>query len=150
MSEPFRSFLSKEEHEMILQSISRAEKNTSGEIRLYIEACCKEDVLDHSAFIFSKLEMHKTKERNGVLFYLAFQDKKFAIIGDAGINAVVEKDFWNHIKEIMSASFKKGDFFAGLNQGISMAGDALKKFFPYTSDDVNELSDDIIFGDEKE
>lgn len=125
-------------------SIETAEKNTSGEIRLYVEDRCKEDVMDHAAFLFSKLEMHKTELRNGVLFYLAIQDQKFAILGDGGINSKVERDFWNHIKEAMVVRFKEGQFAEGLEKGISMAGKALAEYFPYQDGDVNELSDDII------
>lgn len=125
-------------------AIKQAEKTTSGEIRLYVEDKCKEDVLDHAAFLFGELNMHKTDLRNGVLFYLAMQDKKFAILGDGGINAKVEDDFWDHIKEEMVSHFKEGQFAVGLEKGIEMAGKALAEHFPYQKDDVNELSDDII------
>ncbi|MGB0918261.1 MAG: TPM domain-containing protein [Flavobacteriales bacterium] len=126
------------------KAIKAAEKATSGEIRLYVEDKCKEDVLDHAAFLFSELEMQKTEQRNGVLFYLAMQDRKFAILGDGGINAKVDADFWDHIKEAMVTHFINGDFATGLEIGISMAGEALSSHFPYQKDDVNELSDDII------
>ncbi len=125
-------------------AIKQAEKTTSGEIRLYVEDKCKEDVLDHAAFLFGELEMHKTELRNGVLFYLAMQDHKFAILGDGGINAKVPEDFWEHIKEAMVAHFKEGNFAKGLEEGIGMAGKALAEHFPYQKDDVNELPDDII------
>lgn len=125
-------------------AIKQAENTTSGEIRLYVEDKCKEDVLDHSAFLFEKLNMHRTELRNGVLFYLAIQDHKFAILGDGGINAKVEKDFWDHIKDEMVVHFKEGRFAEGLETGISMAGKALAEHFPVSDDDVNELSDDII------
>ena len=125
-------------------ALKNAEKRTSGEIRLYIEDKCKEDVLDHAAFLFAELKMHKTELRNGVLFYLAIQDHKFAILGDAGINTKVEKGFWDHIKEEMVKYFKDGRFAEGLEKGIAMAGEALAEHFPYQKGDVNELSDDII------
>ena len=125
-------------------AIKAAEKNTSGEVRLYVEDKCKEDVLDHAAFLFAELEMHKTELRNGVLFYLAMQDHKFAILGDGGINAKVEDDFGDHIKEEMVRHFKEGHFSKGLEKGISLAGKALAEHFPYQDDDVNELSDEII------
>ena len=125
-------------------AIKQAEKTTSGEIRLYVEDKCKEDVLDHAAFLFGELNMHKTELRNGVLFYLAMQDHKFAILGDAGINAKVDKDFWDHIKEEMVSYFKNGEFAKGLETGISMAGKALAEHFPYLKGDTNELPDDII------
>ncbi|TNF24489.1 MAG: TPM domain-containing protein [Bacteroidetes bacterium] len=125
-------------------AIKQAEKTTSGEIRLYVEDTCKEDVLDHAAFLFGELNMHKTELRNGVLFYLAMQDKKFAILGDGGINAKVEDNFWDHIKEEMVNHFKHGEFAKGLETGIAMAGKALAEHFPYRKGDENELPDDII------
>ena len=126
------------------KAIKAAEKATSGEVRLYVEDKCKEDVLDHAAFLFAELNMHKTELRNGVLFYLALKDRKFAILGDGGINAKVGNDFWNHIKTEMLNFFKEEKFSEGLEKGITMAGEALSAHFPYQKDDVNELSDDII------
>jgi uncharacterized membrane protein len=130
----------------IVESIKEAEKQTSGEIRLYIEDGSKDAPLDRAAFLFAELEMHKTKLRNGVLFYLAIAHKKFAIIGDAGINKMVHENFWDDIKANMLLHFKTGNFQEGLQQGIQMAGEALKINFPYKDGDTNELSDEIVFG----
>ncbi|MDE5423050.1 TPM domain-containing protein [Ancylomarina sp. DW003] len=140
-------FFSKDEQIIITKAIAEAETNTSGEIRVHIENKCPEDVMDRASHIFSKLDMHKTELRNGVLFYLAIRDHKFAILGDAGINAKVPKSFWNHTKEEILGYFKQGEFAKGLSEGIKMAGLQLKTHFPYQEDDVNELSDDISFGD---
>ncbi len=131
----------------IILAIKDAELNTSGEIRVHIEKTCKEDVLDHAAFIFDELEMQKTALRNGVLIYLAVEDRKLAILGDAGINLKVPKGFWDEIKDVMIANFKEGKFTEGLSQGIILAGEQLKKHFPYDKkNDTNELSDEISFG----
>jgi uncharacterized membrane protein len=81
------------------------------------------------------------------LFYLAVKDHKFAIIGDAGINAAVPDNFWDEVKERMLEEFKLERFAEGLIDGIQMAGEKLKEFFPYQADDINELPDDISFGD---
>jgi len=102
--------------------------------------------LDQAAYIFEKLAMHKTELRNGVLFYLALEDHKFAILGDAGINQKVEEDFWECTKEVVIEKLKEGLFAEGLAEGIIRAGERLKEHFPYQSDDVNELSDEISFG----
>jgi uncharacterized membrane protein len=138
-------FFSTEEKKQITDAIAQAELNTSGEIRLHVEGKCKIDVLDRAAYVFEKLEMNKTAQRNGVLFYLAVYDRKFAIIGDSGINQLVAADFWNETKEAMLSLFKEGKFVDGLSKGILMAGEQLKANFPYQSDDVNELSDEISF-----
>jgi uncharacterized membrane protein len=140
------NFFTKEDQQLIIQAIKEAEKQTSGEIRVHLEANCKGNVLDCAAYWFGKLNMHKTNQRNGVLIYLAYADKKFAIIGDAGINKVVLPDFWESTKDIMTNHFKTGDFVKGLCEGIKKSGEQLKKHFPYQSDDKNELSDELSFG----
>ena len=133
----------------ILDTIKEAEKNTSGEIRLFIEDDCGEHVLDRAAFIFTELELHKTKERNAVLFYLATDSRQFAILGDQGIHSKVEKDFWHAIKHEMQNHFTEGDFVKGLTNGIRMSGEVLKQHFPHKKKDKNELSDEIVFGKRK-
>lgn len=140
------NFFTKDQKEQIKQAIARAELNTSGEIRLHVENRCKIDVLDCAAGWFEKLKMHRTDKRNGVLFYLAVKDRKFAIIGDAGINAVTPDNFWDSIKAEVLAHFSENKFAEGLIKGIDMAGEQLKTHFPYQSDDKNELSDEISFG----
>ena len=140
------AFFNQEEKNSILEAIKQAELNTSGEIRVHIEKDCKEDVLDHAAYIFKILDMHKTEKRNGVLFFLSVNDHKFAILGDAGINAVTPDNFWDEIRDIVINNFKEKKFINGLVEGIKMAGEALKEHFPYQKDDINELPDDISFG----
>ena len=140
------NFFSKEEKELIKSAVKEAELNTSGEIRVHLDNRCKENIMDRAAWWFGKLEMQKTEQRNGVLFYLAVKDQKFAILGDAGINAVTPDNFWDSIKEKMAGRFSEGDFSGGLQEGILMAGRALKDRFPYQEGDVNELSDEISFG----
>ncbi|MGZ6555171.1 MAG: TPM domain-containing protein, partial [Bacteroidia bacterium] len=115
-------------------------------IRVHIDDTCKEDVLDKAANTFRKLKMHKTQLRNGVLFYLAITDQKFAILGDKGINEKVPADFWDSIKEMMLSHFKQKQFTEGLSKGIEMAGEKLKFHFPLQADDKNELSNDMSFG----
>ena len=139
------SFFSKQQQADILASVREAEKNTSGEIRIHIESSCSGDVLERAAWVFNKLGMFKTEQRNGVLFYLAVNDRKFAILGDAGINAKVPPGFWDEIKEVMRRHFSDTQFTEGLSEGIRMAGNQLKAHFPYKKDDVNELSDEISF-----
>ena len=141
-----KDFFSAEEKVKIVDAIQEAEKNTSGEIRLHIENYCKAEVLDRASEVFATLKMHKTALRNGVLFYLAVKDHKFAILGDAGINAVVPPDFWDQIKNEMEGKFKENFFCDGICNGIKAAGMQLKSHFPYQLDDINELPDDISFG----
>lgn len=132
--------------ETIRKAVGAAEQLTSGEIRVFIDEECKEDVMDHAAFVFAELGMHKTDLRNGVLIYLALKDHKFAIIGDAGIHAKVGDDFWNHVKEEMLEHFRHGRIVEGIEHAVMQAGNKLKVFFPKQQQDVNELPDDIVFG----
>ena len=144
-----QQYFTEENKLQITNAIRVAEDNTSGEIRVHVEKRCKSDVMDRAAYIFDKLQMQKTKLRNGVLFYLAIEDRKFAILGDAGINQKVPENFWEEIKENVIASFKEGRFAEGLSNGIIKAGEQLKAHFPHQEDDVNELSDEISFGENK-
>jgi uncharacterized membrane protein len=139
------TFFTKEQKAQILAAVKEAENETSGEIRVHIETSCHEDVLDRAAWVFKKLGMHETEERNGVLFYLAVGDRKFAVIGDAGINAKVPEGFWDDVKELLLGNFREGKFTEGLSAGIILAGTHLKKHFPHKLDDVNELPDEISF-----
>jgi len=139
------TFFSEEQQAQILAAVREAEMETSGEIRVHIESSLKGDVLDRAAWLFKKLGMHKTADRNGVLFYLAVSDRKFAIIGDAGINAKVHAGFWDDISELLMKDFKEGKFTEGLSAGILLAGKHLKINFPHKPDDVNELPDEISF-----
>jgi len=141
------TFFTEAEHKQITDAVKDAELNTSGEIRVHIEMSCKEDVLDRAAFIFKELKMHKTELRNGVLFYISVDDHKLAILGDAGINAKVPKDFWSEIKDFLISEFRKGNYAKGLSEGIIKAGEQLKQHFPYQKDDVNELSNEISYGE---
>jgi uncharacterized membrane protein len=136
-----------EEQQRIRRAIEEAENRSSGEIRVCIEKKCSEDVLDRAAKYFFQLNMHKTKLRHGVLIYVATVDRKFAIIGDAGINQVVPANFWDDTKEKMLQHFKYGDIVEGIVTGLKIAGEQLQKYFPNAQDDNNELSDDIAFMD---
>lgn len=143
-----KTFFTTDEQDSIVKAIQEAELATSGEVRVHLESHCKnENVLDRAVEVFAKLKMHKTQQRNGVLFYLAVKDKKFAILGDAGINQAVESNFWDLIRNNAIANFKENKFAEGLCGGIIAAGLQLKKHFPYQTDDVNELPDDISFGE---
>jgi uncharacterized membrane protein len=141
-----KKFFTKEQQDAIIKAIENAEHATSGEVRVHIDDDCKGNVLDTAAKIFHKLKMNKTHLRNGVLFYLAVNDKKFAIVGDKGIHVKVPENFWDNIKETMLELFKKKQFTEGLCKGIEMAGEKLKSHFPLESNDTNELSDEISFG----
>lgn len=139
-------FLSKEEEEFIVEAIKKAEKQTSGEIRIHVEGDCKYDVIDRAVNVFEKLGMASTELRNGVLIYVAVNDRKLAIIGDKGINEKVPDNFWDAIKQDMQEHFKKGQFTEGLIKAITKAGEQLKAHFPHGgAQDTDELSNQISY-----
>lgn len=141
------ALFSDQEQALIQKAIEAAERSTSGEIRVCVEKRCSESALDRAGAYFRKLGMDQTLQKNGVLIYLALQDKKLAIIGDLGIHQVVPADFWHTVKEAMLKLFKQGHMADGVVLGIQMAGEKLRQYFPSISDDQNELPDDIVFAD---
>lgn len=140
-------FLSKNDEEAIIEAIRTAEQNTSGEIRVHLEKTTgKLDIFDRAMEVFHHLKMNNTKHENGVLIYVAVEDKNFVIYGDKGINDVVPDNFWESTKDAIVAEFKKGDFKQGLVNGILTAGQQLKKHFPWSADTRDELSNEISRG----
>ncbi|PWG06189.1 TPM domain-containing protein [Polaribacter aquimarinus] len=140
------AFLTADEEQEIISAIRIAEKNTSGEIRVHIEATSKLEHSERALEVFHLLKMNNTKDENAVLIYVAVNDKKFVIYGDKGINNVVPKDFWDTTKNVILNHFKKGDFKQGIVDGILTAGSELKAHFPWQIDDENELSNEISKG----
>jgi uncharacterized membrane protein len=140
------AFLSQSEEKEVVEAIRLAEENTSGEIRVHIEKETSIAPIDRAVEVFSMLKMENTKDRNGVIIYVAVKSKQFAIYGDQGINEKVAEDFWNTTKDIMLHHFKNGNNKQALVEGILSAGQQLKNHFPYQDDDVNELSNEISKG----
>ena len=140
-------FLTSSEEREVVEAIRIAEKNTSGEIRVHIEKETSIAPIERAVEVFHQLKMDTTQERNGVIIYIAAKSKQFAIYGDKGINDKVNDDFWNSTKDIMLQYFKKGENKLALIKGIEKAGEQLKKYFPYHSDDIDELSNEISKGE---
>ncbi|MEO5673960.1 MAG: TPM domain-containing protein [Chitinophagales bacterium] len=141
-------FLSDEEKKEIALAIQAAEGGTIGEIRVYLEKKCKDDAMTRALKIFGQLKMELTKDRTGVLIYIAHDDRVFAILGDEGINAKVPENFWDEVKELMAASFAEGNFVSGIKSAIGQCGIHLQKHFPGHEQDTNELSDEVVIGNE--
>jgi uncharacterized membrane protein len=146
MSNKVEAFLTSREEQDIVEAIRVAELNTSGEIRVHIEKTSNGDALNRALEVFYTLKMENTKAQNGVLIYVAVEDKSFVIYGDKGINDVVADDFWDSTKNLIQSHFKTGHFKQGLVEGILMSGEQLKKYFPYTDSDIDELPNEISKG----
>lgn len=141
-----KEFLTHDQEQEIVEAIGLAEKETSGEIRVHIEKETSVDAFTRATEVFHLLKMDQTELKNGVLIYLAVENKNFAIIGDKGIDDLVSDDFWDCVKEAMAAQFKLGNFKQGLIDGVSQAGHQLQKHFPCGENDTNELSNEISKG----
>ncbi|MDC6351277.1 TPM domain-containing protein [Zeaxanthinibacter sp. PT1] len=146
MHDEVEEFLSPEEEQAIVQAILQAEQKTSGEIRVHLEPHTDQDHFERAKEIFHSLKMDNTRERNGVLIYVAVADHKFVILGDKGIDQMVPEDFWESTRDIIQQHFKKGAFRDGLVAGILNAGQELKAHFPYDPDNRNELTNEVSKG----
>lgn len=136
-------FLTSKEEEEIVEAIRIAECKTSGEIRVHIEQKCDSDVYEHALEVFHALKMDNTAQRNGVLLYVAVDNKSFVICGDQGINNCVGPDFWNSTRDKISTQFKSGNFKQGIIDGIKEAGKSLATHFPWHHNDIDELDNTI-------
>jgi len=145
-NEPFSEL----EKQQLIKAIEQAEQSSSGEIRLHVDLSCSRPPVERAIECFEQLGMTATEERNGVLIYLALQDRKFAIIGDKGINEKVPGNFWDATRDLMLSYFKKDMLVEGLCRGIMHAGEQLQLHFPLSENDANELSNDISFGDHED
>ena len=137
------AFLTDEVKKTLKEAIEHAEKQTSGEIAVCLTKHVKKDVYETAKKFFDDKKLYKTKDRNAVLIYLAYQDHKLAILGDEGINKKVPADFWDSTVELMTSNFKEGHYAKGLKEGILKIGEKLKADFPWQEDDKNEISDEI-------
>ena len=141
-------FFSKEENEKIVQSICDAEKQTSGEVRVFVESKCRfVDAIDRALEIFANLKMQNTAQRNAVIVYVAIKDRQLAVYGDTGIHQKTGDEYWKAAVNNMVSHFNKENYADGIANCVTMIGEALQQHFPYDKDlDKNELPDEIIFG----
>ena len=132
------------EASLIVDAIREAEKSTSAEIRVhYTTKKATLELLKEAESTFLNLKMHETEFRNGVLIFLRLKSKEIAIIGDIGIHKHVGNEFWEAVKETMIQTIKTNNITQGIICGVELAGKQLSNFFPPTSENPNELSDEI-------
>src|SRR4051812_42404797 len=138
-----KPFLQQLEDEKIVTAIKGAESQTSGEIRVFISDAEPADPFVGAKLAFERLEMANTRDRNGVLIFVAPKSRNFAIIGDQAVHAKCGESFWKTIASEMTSRFKQGQFTDGIVHGIAAAGQLLSQHFPRRADDVNELPDQV-------
>jgi uncharacterized membrane protein len=142
---PLRRLLSEQDESRVIAAIRRAEAKTSGEIRVHVERRSGSDPTTAAKAWFGRMGMENTEARNGILFYVAVDDRAFAIVGDAGIHAKVGDAFWQALSDAMGAAFSKGEAAEGLERAIDEVAARLAEHFPRQRDDENELSDEISY-----
>lgn len=144
-------FLSEQQMASLVEAIQTAEDQSTGEIRVHIDnttadvSDVKQDNAKVAFEVFKTLCMEKTAERNAVLFHVNFEQKYLTIIGDEGIHAKVRQNFWDTVHDDITAEFAAGRYFEGLRDGILKTGIELKKHFPITGSNPNELPNEITF-----
>lgn len=142
-----KQFFTPEQQHRMVQAVQQAEKNTSGEVRIFVESKCEYmDAVDRARDIFFSLKMEKTKDRNAVLLYMAIDDRQLALFADEGIYQRLGQEYWDNEAKKMINAFTKDDYTGGVCLVVEEIGQALKKEFPYQSTDKNELPDQIVFG----
>lgn len=142
-------FLSKDDQTRITDAITMAEKRTSGEICVHITPKCGGDVMEAAEKKFNKLGLYKTERRNAVIIYVAYKSKKFAILGDEGINNVVPDDYWRVEKDTLGKYLSQGKPADGICEVVAQIGESLAAYFPPVENDVNELSNDVSYSDDE-
>lgn len=135
------------EQNKIAEAIRNAELLTSGEIRVYVAKHCKQTAIEKASFIFQDLKMHETKLRNAVLIFICPIDRKAAIVGDSGINSVIESNFWDNTLTELIAYCSKDLITEGICIAVEKVGDLIKKIYPYQEGDINELDNETILED---
>ncbi len=141
------SYFTAEEQALIKKHIQAAEKETSGEIRVFVESKCSYvNPIDRAKEIFKRLKMERTLDRNGVLLYLAFTDRQFAIYGDVHIFKTFGKEGFVKEAQLLQQHLIKSNVVHGICETITSIGSTLQSHFPYSNNDKNELPDDIVFG----
>ena len=138
-------FLTNTEMASLVEAIKIAEDHSSGEIRVHIDATAEADFAKKAFGIFKSLEMHQTKERNAVLFYVNFEQHYLTIIGDEGIHKKVHQSFWDKMHDEITQEFSKGNYFDGLRKAVLETGLELKNYFPISGENPNELPNEITF-----
>jgi uncharacterized membrane protein len=138
-------FLTNQQIASLVEAIQSAEQHSTGEIRVHIDSNTEDDNAKIAFKVFEELCMNKTAERNAVLFHVNFEQKYLTIIGDTGIHEKVHQSYWDHLHDYITSEFAKGNYYKALKSAILETGLELKKHFPVTGENYNELPNEITF-----
>lgn len=143
---PSRRLLSAGDEARVVEAIRAAERETSGEIRVHVDECCNGDPIEQARICFAALGMTATAARNGALVYFAVDDRRFAVIGDVGLHAVVDPTLWDTLRDRLAVRLSEGNAGAGIVEAVTAIGGAMAGAFPRDPDDRNELPDEVSWG----
>ena len=138
-------FLTEQEMASLVEAIQTAEDQSTGEIRIHIDSNTDRNNAEMAFEVFQTLCMEQTAERNAVLFHVNFEQKYLTIIGDEGIHAKVQQLFWDKMHDYITSEFAKGNYYKALHSAILQTGIELKRHFPISGENPNELSNEITF-----
>jgi len=141
-------FIPTEGQQRIAEAITAAERHTSGEICVHVTPRCRGDVVKRATRTFDRLQLYRTRQRNAILIFVAYESRKLAILGDAGINERVPAGYWDVEVATLTQYLKAGRPVDGLCLVVANVGERLQQFFPAQRDDINELSNEVSFDDD--
>ncbi len=99
-------------------------------------------VLRRAEAAFLHEEVFKTRDRTGVLVFLALLEHRAVILADAGIHQAVAKERWQELASSLAAGIRAGRAKESLVHTIEACGELLVQHrVDIRPDDTNELPD---------
>jgi putative membrane protein len=97
-----------------------------------------------AAAAFLEAEVFATRDRTGVLIFLALFEHRVVVLADSGIAARVEPGAWKGISDRLAAGIREGRAAAALIEAIGACGRLLaERRVERRPDDVSELPDHL-------
>jgi putative membrane protein len=93
---------------------------------------------------FHNLGLNRTKTRQGIMFFVSFDEKYVEIISDTTVSSKIKDDYWQEIIDEFVKDVKKKELSNGYLKAIDSCSEILIKEFPIQEDDENELPNDVI------
>ncbi len=103
-----------------------------------------EAVRERAVRAFYEKGLYKTRDETGILIFISLMERKVWILGDRGINRKIPHSRWRELARNLSTGVREDKAFPALCGVIESLGRELALHFPKKTDDVNELSDDVL------
>lgn len=133
----------------LADAIERAEQGHAGEICFVIETSLtplqlirRMSARERSLELFADLHVWDTANNSGVLIYLLLADHAVEILADRGLHPRGDL-CWSHAAERIRQGFQAGDASAGCIDAVSVIGDFLRREFPASGPNPDELPNPI-------